>query len=233
MARPRVRGLPRSSRPADACSRLRMPNSVRPWRPPTEGSRTWLLLVEYCLGLDVDGDLVADDDAAALDRGVPADPEVVPVDDGGRAEAQASATPRVVPETADLDLQGDRLGDAADREVAVDQEVIAVRPDAGRPERQLGVGLDLEEVAAPQVVVALLRAGRDGRQLDLGLGVGVERVRRGLDGARELLELAANLGHHQVPCHEADLGVGRVEVPGSVAVSRDSDSSGHVLRLPG
>src|SRR5215467_309367 len=85
-------------------------------------------LVEDGLGLDVDGDLVADHDAAALDGRVPADAEVVPVDDAGGGEARPRAAPRVGGEAAQLDLEGERLGDAADGQLAVDLEVVAVRP---------------------------------------------------------------------------------------------------------
>ena len=115
--------------------------------------------------------LSLDDNAAAFDRRVPADAEVVPVDDGSCGEAGAGAAVGVRAEAAELDLEGDRLGDVADRELAIDEEVLAVGPDAGGAEGHLRVGVDIEEVAAAQVPVALVVAGRDGRQVDLGLGV--------------------------------------------------------------
>src|SRR5215469_10039847 len=102
-------------------------------RPAVPGPRwAWSLLGlgQDALGLDRDRDLLADGDAAAGDRAVVADAEVVPVDLAAGREATPGAAVSVRAEAVHLELQRDRLGDAADGEVTVEKEVVAVRADA-------------------------------------------------------------------------------------------------------
>src|SRR5271165_1591636 len=91
-----------------------------------DGRRSLLRLVEDALDLQGDRDLLADGDAAAGNRAVVADAPVRPVDLGGRREARPGAAVGVRAEAVDLKLQGDRAGGAADRELAVKQEVVAL-----------------------------------------------------------------------------------------------------------
>src|SRR6185437_11562383 len=103
---------------------------------PTPGRAAWwrlLGLVQDALGLNGDRDLLADGDTATGDRAVVADPEVVPVDLAAGREARAGPAVGVRAEAVHLELQGDRLGGAADGEVTVEEEVVAVSADTGGP----------------------------------------------------------------------------------------------------
>src|ERR1700744_2963058 len=151
--------------------------------------------------------------AAAGEGPVVADAPVVPVDLGGGGEARAGAAVGVRAEPVDLELQRDRLGRAADREVAVGQEVAAVRPHAGGGEGHGPVRLNLKKVRAVDVVVAVRLAGVHRAQVYSGGEGGVQRVRGGDDGALELVETATDLAHHHVPDDERHLGVHRVNSP--------------------
>src|SRR6201993_2663199 len=146
----------------------------------------WSLLglVEDGLDLEGDRDLLADDDAAATagDRAVVADAEVAPVDLAAGGEARPGAAEGVRAEAVHLELQRDGLGGAADGEIAVEEEIVTVRSDAGGAERQMGVRVDLEEVGAADVVVPVGLTGVHRAQLDGGGDAGLERVRRGDDG---------------------------------------------------
>ncbi len=107
-----------------------------------------------------------------------------------------------------------------------DELVVVLGLDRGGPEGHLRVALVLEEVAGEQVAVPLLVAGVDARHPDLGLGAAVRRVRAvDVDRAVELVERAADLGHHRVAGDEADGRVRRVEgvVPGQGRVVGSHD----------
>src|SRR6185437_15086875 len=118
-------------------------------------AQAWSLLglVEHALDLEGDRDLLADDDAAAGHRAVVADAEVVPVDLAAGREARPGPAEGVRAEAVHLELERDRLGGAADGEIAVEQEVVTVGADAGGAERHRRVRLDVEEVGAADVVV--------------------------------------------------------------------------------
>jgi len=129
-----------------------------------------------------------------------------------RMEPGAPALEAVVA-AEELDVQRDRPGRAADREVAGDGVVVAARGrDRGRDECDLGVRLGSEEVGGTEVAVALLVAGGDARCLDgdrdrrVGRGDGVD-----VSGALELVEVATDLRHHRVTGGEADARVARVQ----------------------
>src|SRR4029077_9425653 len=126
---------------------MRTRTGGRPAVPGPRGPSLLLALVEDALDLEGDRDLLANDDAtaAAGDRAVVADAEVVPVDLAAGREARPGAAEGVRAEAVHLELQRDRLGGAADGEIAVQEEIVTVRADAGGAERQMGVRLDLEE----------------------------------------------------------------------------------------
>jgi hypothetical protein len=77
--------------------------------------------------LDVDFELhfFGDGDAAGFEDGVEADAEVFAVDGGFGAEAGDGFAVGVLRDAVELDVEGDGLGYAADRDVAVD-DVLAV-----------------------------------------------------------------------------------------------------------
>src|SRR5687768_3568865 len=120
--------------------------------------------------LELERDLVADQDAAGLERGVPGDAPVLAVDDDRALEADALVAERVGGRALEGEVDRDGAGDALDGEVALDpHHVVAHQRDGGRREGDLRVGGDVEEVVAAQVAVALLVAGVDAVDLDRDL----------------------------------------------------------------
>src|SRR5690348_8410683 len=79
---------------------------------PRCGSSPASLGLQDRLDLQVNGDLVGDDHAAGLHRGVPVDAEVLPVDLGRRREAGPRAAVGVRAEPVDLELERDATGHA-------------------------------------------------------------------------------------------------------------------------
>src|SRR5206468_10414193 len=78
---------------------------------------------EHGLDLELDGDLVTDDDAAAVHRHLDVDAELVAVDLGLGGEAGARAAEGVRAEAVELKVEDDRAGDALDRQLALDGPV--------------------------------------------------------------------------------------------------------------
>src|SRR4030042_4455107 len=79
--------------------------------------------------LDVQGDLhvIADDGAPTLDQFVPPDVELPTTDLRRRREGGAPVAPRVVDLALELRVEGDRLRNVADGEVAADPGVRVVQ----------------------------------------------------------------------------------------------------------
>src|SRR5439155_21576857 len=72
--------------------------------------------------LELQRDLVADQDAAALERGVPGDAVVLAVDRDRALEADALVAERVLGRAFELERDRDRVGHALDGQVAGDLE---------------------------------------------------------------------------------------------------------------
>src|SRR5450759_4171267 len=167
-------------------------------------------------GLDLqgDGDLVADDYAAALERHGDVDAEVTAVEDGGGLETGDGTVAHAGVDAVELHGELDGLGHAVQGELTVEDEVGARGAQAGGGESHGGVLLHLEEVCGTDVAVALVVAGGEGVHGDLG-GRGGSAVGGYFDGAREGAEGAAHLAHHQVTDAEGHVGVDGVDGPGS------------------
>src|SRR6187399_196413 len=182
------------------------------------------------LHLEGDGDLVTDDDAAGLERGVPLHAEVRAADlrAGGRADAELA--PRVLALGRDVrDLERDLARDAVNREPTLELEIFTALAGARRNEAHRRVVLDIEEVGAPEVGVALLLARVDGGHVDRNVDRGRLGARRIVArGAFELRELAAHVRDHQVPDGEPDVRVGGVDRP---AGRREGDGGGSTTGL--
>src|SRR5262249_46631965 len=83
--------------------------------------------------LEGDLDLVADHDASALERHVEGDAEIVPADLApGRESHTRVAERRLRQEAVELEDERHRSRHAVERELAVDDPVVAVGPDPGR-----------------------------------------------------------------------------------------------------
>src|SRR5581483_3797980 len=182
------------------------PDTLSPEAPQARS----LLLHRF--GFHLDRHLLAHDDAAGLERLVPAEAEVLPVDLGLGREADPEPAPGVGGAALEGQLERDGPGDALDREVALDGVAalagVADRPALvghGRP------GLGVEEVAGAEVAVALLVAGVDAGRADRDRDRGFIGVLADLDGAGHVRETAPDLRDHQVADGEADLAVTGVE----------------------
>src|SRR5215468_7718674 len=171
-------------------------------------------LLEDGLDLEADRHRVADRDATAAHRDDVADAEVAPVDLRGRGEPGPLPAPRVRDEPVDLHSQQHLPGDAAQRQLTVDDQAVAGLADAGRA------------VAHRGVLVTRLIDGVDGRQVDRRGNRRAQWVLVGDDRDVVAGEPAAYLGDHEVPDGEGDLGVHRVGLPGADQVARDRDGRG-------
>src|SRR5215831_3469331 len=183
-------------------------------------------LLEDGLDLEADRHRVADRDATAAHRDDVADAEVAPVDLRGRGEPGPLPAPRVRDEPVDPHSQQHLPGDAAQRQLTVDDPAVAGLADAGRAVAHRRVLVDLEVVGGAEVVVTRLVAGVDGRQVDRRGNRRAQWVLVGDDRDVVAGEPAAHLGDHEVPDGEGDLGVHRVGLPGADQVARDRDGRG-------
>ena len=94
-----------------------------------------------------------------------------------------------------------------------DGEVVTVSSDRGRREQHLRVLFREEEVARLQVLVARLLAGVDRRDVDGRLDLRVGDAVTGHDGGVPALEHALDLADGEVAYREAELRVGRIDLP--------------------
>src|SRR6185369_12905819 len=120
--------------------------------------------------VELDLDLVANEDAAPVERDVEGEAEVLAADGGPACEAGAVVAPRVLLAALELQGQVDRAGDVLDGQVAAHDVLVAVLDDLRAGEGQGGELLDVQEIRAADVCVAVgdaaveaLRPDRDGR----------------------------------------------------------------------
>src|SRR5205807_2287687 len=165
-------------------------------------SRNLLALVNR-FDLDLEADRLAQHEAAGLEGRVEADAKVVLVDLAGCREAHAGPHLRMRDDTEVLGVEGDRLGGAADRQVAGQREIGApLLNRAARAEGDRWVVLHVQEVGRTDVRVTVRIAGVDTGGVDRSLHLGIFGLLGHLDGPGELAELAAYLADHQVTNHK-------------------------------
>lgn len=82
------------------------------------GLRIGYGLLLHCRAINLQGDLVADEDSAGLNRGVVFNAEVGAINRGSSLEPNAGLAPRVLGRAKDVDIQGDRLGNAVDSQIS-------------------------------------------------------------------------------------------------------------------
>ena len=134
--------------------------------------------------VELELDLLGDEDAAGLERGVPGQAPVLAVDGGATLEADAQVAERVLGGTGLLEDDRDGLGDVLDGQVAGDRPSRSPsRSTEVEEKRDLREVLGVEEVAGLEVAVAVRDAGLDAGDVDGQLDLGVGRV-GGVDGAR-------------------------------------------------
>src|SRR3954453_5758664 len=201
---------------ASSCAARRSPRLYDALRRLPAIPRTRIVL--RCLdGRDRRGevDAVAEQVAAGLELLVPVDAVVVRVELALDGQADALLAPRVGRGALEGGLELDGARDAADGQVAGDLERGALDlADVGRLEANLGEAGGVEEVRRAQVLVALrlVRVDALGRDDTGRLG---RAVRRNLDGALEVPEVALYGGDEQMPDAELDRRVGSVDIPGA------------------
>src|SRR5688500_1273939 len=112
-------------------------------------------------------DLVADEEAACLERRVPAETEILAVQRQLSLEHELGVAPRILRCAKEARGQYHATGDAPDGEIAAYViDVAATRCDRRARERQRRVSADVEEIGAAKVLVAISLGGVDGVGLD-------------------------------------------------------------------
>src|SRR6266567_9449210 len=101
---------------APLCRKGQRPRGCRPWGGTADGGSGVLDRGD----LELEGDLVADQDAAALERGVPGDPVVLAVDRHRALEPDPLVAERVLRSALELERDRDRVGHALDGQVTGD-----------------------------------------------------------------------------------------------------------------
>src|SRR5262249_43386138 len=142
---------------------------------------------------------------AAGQRGVPVEAERSAVDDRGQREAVALVAVRVGDRARDRALERRRLGDALDRQLALE----AALADVAAGERDLGMALGIEEVGRLEVSLQVLVLHLDA--LDARLADELAVLQRGL----EVRQLTREGGDAEVLDREADARVDRIGLPGA------------------
>ena len=108
------------------------------------------------LGVKLEHDLVADQDAAVVENLVPADFEILAVDlAGGMHSAHGCTEGSLGGRRRTFDLENDRLGDAVKGQVAGNLQPLAGLLDLGRLEGRGRILGDVEKVGRFEVAVAL------------------------------------------------------------------------------
>src|SRR4029077_130216 len=171
----------------------------------------------YELGIESDGDLVADEDAASLEGSVPSQPEVLSVDLCGRRDRNSGVAPWILCRRRwPLNRKADLVGYATDGQVALDcQFSIPDNADALGLEVQGRKLFHIKEIGALQMRIALFIARMNRGCLDRGFDAGVREIRFIQEqSSRNLRKLPFHIRDHHVLDFELRHGVGRVDVPG-------------------
>ena len=123
------------------------------------------------LNIKIDIHIVAYQDSAGFEPGVPRQTEVLAVDAGRGGESDSRVAPGILHLSArPFDLEYNVASHAMDAQLTCDREhSIFVFGDAIRFESQSGEFLHVEEVCALEVRVALCVAGVDGGGIDRNL----------------------------------------------------------------
>src|SRR6266704_3602359 len=163
------------------------------------------------LQLGEDGDVVRERRLAAREWVVPVDPEVRAVDLRGQVEADALGPVRIGHRRGHRPGDCDRLGDALDRQLAIDRDLaVAVEADVLGRKAELRMPLGVEEVGRLEMSREVLVLDVHTRDLRRAL----ERRSLGFDGqlGSDLVELPLERPG-EVPNLEVDPRMHRVEVP--------------------
>src|SRR5437867_2639629 len=129
--------------------------------------------------VDLDRHVVADEQAAALERFIPREAEVLAVDRGGAVESGALVPTWVLALAEKARVEHDGPRHTMEGEGALHLALLAARVEVGHAralKRDLGEFGYVEEVGRAQVIIALLDVGVDGRGVDRTLDAGFRRL---------------------------------------------------------
>src|SRR5699024_7771064 len=182
---PKVRGQDRTSFPVGDGPGSEV---AHPTRGGGEGPTGRSVVLTGELGVDLDGDLVADEHPAAVHRHLDVDTELLAADLSGGGKARAVQAVGVDGASGELQGQLNGAGVSLDGQVALEDELLALGLEACGLEAELWMLFDVEEVGRADVVVPVAVVGVDRSGVDRGLDGGLHGVVR--DGQRgvELLE---------------------------------------------
>ena len=159
-------------------------------------------------------DLVGHEEVAVRERLIPLEVELAAVDDALELEADALVAPRIGAALGDDAGQLDRLGDALDRDLAVQTNLAVVeRLAGGGGEADLGWLLGVEEVGRRSGAPS--RCGSFVSTLETSTAPEGRARRRSRRAALELAEGAADGGDSHVANLEADARVRGIDVVGA------------------
>ncbi|VOL54490.1 Uncharacterised protein [Streptococcus pneumoniae] len=184
-------------------------------REVDSGSGLGVGLGQHEGGADLELHLVRDQEAAGLGGRVPGQAEVLAGDLARGLEAHAGHAEGILVLAAELGLELHGLGDAVQRQLADQGELLGLAADLGGAEGHGGELLHVEEVGGAQVGVAALVLGADGGDVDGHVDGGLGELLGDDELALHGVEGAAHLGDARVADDEVDVRVGGVEIPGS------------------
>src|SRR5699024_8619258 len=167
------------------------------------------------LGVDLEGDLVAEQHPAAVHRHLDVDTVLLAADLRGIGKARAVQAVVVDGDSGELQCQLNQADSSLNGQVALEYELLARGHEACGLECELWMFFDVEEDGRADVVVPVAVVGVDRSGVDRGLDGGLHGVVR--DGQRgvELLEASPHLAHHHVMDGKTDGRVGCVDLPGA------------------
>jgi hypothetical protein len=110
--------------------------------------------------------MVAQREATAFESCVPIDTEVLAVDDRGRGGTRLCLAVSVCDDAAELTLQHDLFSDAAQGQIAYDDQVVCVSAPVGRAKGDRRMFVGEEEIAGAQMAVTIFLARINRRDID-------------------------------------------------------------------
>jgi hypothetical protein len=189
--------------------RVYLPRFGRFLNPPADDAHWPGLLLRRRFDLERDLDVLAHK-RAGLAAG---DAEVFTIDRGRGAEPSAHVAERRVRRAAELAVERHALGDAVEREIPDQLELLADHIlDLLAGERELGELRHVEEIGAPQMVVAPLVARVDAARLNGRAGLErLQILRVEAHRARELVEMPGDIAHAEMLDLERKRAVDRID----------------------
>jgi hypothetical protein len=180
------------------------------------------------LDLNFQLDLIADQDAAAFEGGVPVQAEVTSVELRLAGEAGDGLSVGRDADAVEGHVERNFAGLIADGQVADELELVAGALNTGALEGDRRELLDVEEVGRTQVSITPVVGGVDAGRIDLDLNgrqSGVLAVVK--DGTGDAGKAALDGRDHHVADAELDQAVGGIDLPGGMGQDGGGGGGGH------